>query len=267
MLLIFYLIVCFIVSSALYSVYLPTPNNWWYLLWVIAGLGTMIIMFILLTLLNLLIFRYTKPENKFKHWVLWEYVDFILLFLHVKIEVEGLENIPTDPVIIYGNHKSMLDPVILYYIYKKSMLSAVGKSTLNKVGFLRRLMRYMGCISINRDNDREAAKEMIKGIKRIKETGMGYIIFPEGGIKTRDTEEMVDVKPGAYKLSTKAEAAISPVSIIGTSKFIHMKFFGSNTCKVIIHKPILKEEYINLTTQELGDKVLDIVNTGVRNGK
>ena len=266
MLLIFYMLICFFVSSTLYCLYLPSPNNWFYVLWVFLGLITMLLMFGLLFLVNMLIFRITKPENKFKHWVLWQYVDLIMIFFHMHIEVEGKENIPEDPVVIYANHKSMLDPVILYYIYKKSVLSAVGKSTLTKIGFMRRLMKYMGTITINRENDREAAKEMINGIKRIKDTKMGYIIFPEGGIKSRETEEMVEIKPGAYKLSTKAGATISPVSIIGSSKFIHMNKFSANCVKIVIHKPIYKEEYDRLNTQELGDKVFNIVNEGVRNG-
>jgi len=270
MLLIFYMLICFFASTALYCVFLPSPNNWWYVLWVVCGILTMLVMFVLLLALNLFIFKITKPQNRFKHWVLWQYVDLILIFFNIKLEIEGKENIPADPVVVYANHKSMLDPVILFYVYRmcnKSIISAVGKSTLNKVGFMHRLMNYMGAISINRENDREAAKEMIVGIKRIKETKMGYIIFPEGGIKTRDTEEMVEVKAGAYKLATKAGAAISPVSIIGTSKFKHMNKFKANRCKIIIHKPIYKEEYDKLNTQELGEKVFEIVNAGVRDGQ
>lgn len=270
MLLIFYMLICLFTSTALYCVYLPSPNNWFYVLWVICGILTMLVMFVALLGLNLLIFRFTKPTNRLKQSILWHYVDFILIFLKVKIEVEGTENIPDDPVIIYGNHKSMLDPVMLFYVYRmyhKSTLSAVGKSTLNKVGFMHFLMNAMGAISINRENDREAAKEMINGIKKIRETKMGYIIFPEGGIKTRETEEMVEVKPGAYKLATKAGASISPVSIIGSSKFNHLNKFKANRCKIIIHKPILEEEYKNLNTQELGEKVFEIVNAGVRDGR
>lgn len=269
MLLIFYMLLCFAISTSLYVVYLPHPNNFYYVLWVVVAFFTMVLMFILLTLISLLIFRVTKPENKFKHFILWNYVDLILIFFNIKIEVSGIENIAEDPVVVYANHKSMLDPVLIYYVYrkyKKSILSAVGKATLNKVKFMKVLMNDMGAISINRENDREAAKEMIKGIKRIKETKMGYIIFPEGGIKTRDTEEMVEIKPGAYKLATKAGATISPLSIIGTSKFIHMNKFKANKVKIIIHKPIYKEEYENMNTQELGEKVFEIVNEGIKNG-
>lgn len=266
MLLLFLILIVWAGSSALYILFCPIINNWFYALYIGLGFITSLVFFIIFTLIVLLFFRYQKPNNKAKHEMLWQYVDFIMLFLNIRVEVSGKENIPTHPFVVYGNHKSMMDPVILYYVYH-TVISAAGKKTLEKVGFLRRLMRYMGAISIDRENDREAMKAMIDGIKRMKETNMGYIIFPEGGIKTRETEEMVDVKPGAYKLASKGDASISPVSIIGTSKLATRKGHRSFKVKVIIHKPITPEEYKDLNTQELGEKVFEIVNEGVRNGR
>jgi sRNA-binding regulator protein Hfq len=46
-------------------------------------------MFVLLLGLNLLIFRLTKPQNRLKHWILWQYVDLIMIFFNIKIEIEG----------------------------------------------------------------------------------------------------------------------------------------------------------------------------------
>ena len=62
-------------------------------------------------------------------------------------------------------------------------------------------------LKINRSSDRDAAKSIVEGIKFMKE-GNGIILFPEGGIKTREVEQMVSIKPGAYKLATKSEAII-----------------------------------------------------------
>ena len=96
---------------------------------------------------------------------------------------------------------------------------------------------------------------------------MGYIIFPEGGIKTRETEEMIEIKPGAYKLAEWSESAISPVSIIGTSKNATRKKFRTLHVKVIIHKPITKDDYKDLNTTELGEKVFGIVNEGIKDAR
>lgn len=266
MLILFLMLLAFGISTFLYIFYLPIVNNWFYVLYVLCGFATSLVFFVLMLLLALLFFRFSKPQNRLKHAILWHYVDFIMIFLRIKIDVVGKENIPDAPFVVYGNHKSMMDPVMVYYVYHK-IISAVGKKTLEKVGFLRRLMKYMGAVAIDRENDREAMKAMIDGIKRMKETKMGYIIFPEGGIKTRETEEMIEIKPGAYKLAMKGEANISPVSIIGSSKMATRKKFRTFRVKIIIHKPITPNEYKNMNTQELGEKVFEIVNEGVRNAR
>ncbi len=266
MLLIFLMLLAWAGSSALYILYLPIQNNWFYALWIACGFVTSLVFFVILLLLALLFFRFSKPTNTLKHKILWHYFDFILIFLKIKVEVVGKENIPEHPFCIYANHKSMLDPLILYYVYH-TKISAAGKKTLEKVGFMRLLMKAMGAISIDRDNDREAMKAMIDGIKRMNETNMGYIIFPEGGIKTRETEEMVELKPGAYKLATKAGASISPASIIGTSKIAGKKIFRTINVKIVIHKPITKDDYKDLNTTELGEKVFGIVNEGIKDAR
>lgn len=266
MLILFLMILAFAGSTALYILFLPIINNWFYLIYVLCGAATSLVFVILLTLLVIIFFKFSKPQNRLKHWCLWQYVDVIMIFSHIRLEVVGRENIPSHPFVVYGNHKSMMDPVMCYYVYK-TVISAAGKKTLEKVKPLKALMRYMGAISIDRDNDREAMKAMVDGIKRMKESNMGYIIFPEGGIKTRDTEEMVEIKPGAYKLATKGEATISPVSIIGSSQIASRKGMKTIRVKIIIHKPITPEDYKDLSTQELGEKVFNIVNEGVRNGR
>lgn len=262
----FFVFLFFIGFSYLYIHFLPIINNWYYVLWSVAGLLSSILLFVLYSLFVVFILYRILPINsKLKHRIMWQYSDVILLFGRIKLEIKGKENIPNGPFVIYANHKSMLDPVILYNAYK-SVVSAVAKSTLGKIKILKFLMDEMGAILIDRGNDREATKSIIQGIKNIKEYKIGYIIFPEGGIKTRETEVMTDVKPGSYKLATKAGATISPASIIGSSKISKRGALSFSKIKIIIHKPIYEEDYKNLNTQELGERVFKIVNDGVENG-
>lgn len=262
------ILLSWVLFSGVYIEFLPSFLGYWYILiYILAGFLSTIIFFIFITLfLVYAIYKNTKINSKFKHWILWQYTDFILIVCKIKLEVIGKENIPSETFVIYGNHKSMLDPVFIYNIYRKRM-SAAAKSTLNKIPVLRTIMKTLGVILINRENDREAMKAIITGIDNINKYDLSYMIFPEGGIKTREVETMSDVKPGSYKLATKANAVISPVSIIGSSKIATRGIFSITKVKVIIHKPIYPEEYNELSTTELGDKVLEIVNEGVINGR
>ncbi len=258
-----------VLSSWGYIYFLPNFGPVWvpYLVYIACGLLTGILFTVLLTLLFIFIFRFQKINNKFKYVIMWHYADLITIFGRVKIDVIGKENIPDLPFVVFANHKSLMDPVVIFKALGMRRCTAVAKKNLAKIKIFALIMREMGVILIDRENDREAMKGIIQGIKNIQEYGIGYMIFPEGGIKTRDTEEMVDVKPGCYKLATKAEAKILPVSIIGASKISKRRMFQSSRVKIVFHKPILKEEYDLLNTTELGDKVFDIVNEGVRNGQ
>ena len=94
--------------------------------------------------------------------------------------------------------------------------------------------------------------------------GTSMIIFPEGGIKTRDVEEMVNLRAGAYKLATKSGAMILPCSIIGSSQIKSNRRIKRKDVTVIFYKPISKEEYQSMNTTEIGLRVEEIINSGIK---
>ena len=87
-------------------------------------------------------------------------VKFVHTILKIKIEVIGRENIPNDTFVVYSNHKSMLDVTILYQAYHK-ILSAIAKNDLVNVPFLSRLMKGLGVVPLDRNNDREGARNIL----------------------------------------------------------------------------------------------------------
>jgi len=244
---------------------IPTPSPWFIILWIFVALIISIILVVGFVLLFLKFAPRNNPKGKFRHFILRDMVVLFVRFYHVKLEVIGKENIPTNETfVVYANHKSNMDPLLLY-VALKTRLTAVGKSTLFKNPIMKNLQLTYGAISIDRENDREALKEILNAIKKIK-NGLSMIIFPEGGIKTRDAEEMVSLRAGAYKLVTKGQATILPVSIIGSSEISKRKRYKRKDIKIIIHKPIKYEEFKDMNTNEIGIKVEDIINNGVHNG-
>lgn len=260
MLVIFILLLFTGLYSYLYSL-LNLGSLWYILLYVFLGLLTSIVGFILLFLVIILIFWFVPYNNKFKHRVAWYIVDFIKIFCRIKVNVIGKENIPTSTFVVYANHKSMLDVVIIYDIYK-TVMSAVAKDNLYKIKPLRIIMDEFQVVPLNREDDKEGAKAIIRAIKLVK-GGYNMMIFPEGGIKSREIETMVNLKPGAYKLATKANALISPVSIVGSSKLSKNAPFKKTKVNVVIHKPIDSDFYNSLNTHELGEYVGSIIDKGV----
>lgn len=229
--------------------------------WLIAGFLTSLIAFLLYVFLFIWLAPFSKPTFKLKHKLIHPIVVWVNTIMRLKIKVIGKENIPKETFVVYGNHKSMLDITIVYVIYH-TVISAVAKKSLMKVPVLRRLIRALGAVSLDRENDREGVKNLLEAIGKVK-NGLPFIIFPEGGIKTRDTDEMIALRAGAYKLAMKPRATISPISIVGSSKISSNAPFRKTKIIAIIHKPISYDEYQEYSTTELGMKVGTIINQGI----
>lgn len=259
-----FLIFCLLLLAGAYSYgfYYTGLSLWFYFLWVPLSL---LLSFLSYVIYVILIFQYMKrtdPKGKYRHHLLYQTCFMMLFFTNIKVKVIGKEFIPKTPFVCYSNHKSDIDPIVLYYALHR-ICSAVGKKSLFKYPVIKQCKPVFGVISIDRDNDREAAKSMIEGIRSVR-AGMSYIIFPEGGIKTRDTEEMVNLRAGAYKLATKSGAPILPATIIGSSNTKKRRTILKRVhIKVIFHEPILEEDYRDVNTTELGTKVMQLVHEDI----
>ena len=252
-------------SSYLYS--LISINPWLWFAWVPLGLITTLLLFVTwIFLIVLPIISKVNPNSKLKIFYTVHILKFVTLLFGAKIKVEGEENLTNEHKVLYvANHKSNLDPFFMYVAMKTQGPSAAGKSELWNVPFFAPVLNAFHMLKINRSSDRDAAKSIVEGIKFMKE-GNGIILFPEGGIKTREVEQMVSIKPGAYKLATKSEAIIQPMAIIGASKIDARKFYQPFITITVRFLPcITPEEYKDLNTHELAYKVLHMVNENFPN--
>lgn len=259
------LIILFLTAGYTYLFSLILLSPWFIILWVFVSFILAIITVLLSALCVLLFCNKKKPKGKIRHFYLRSVCYIAIKLNHIKLTIIGKENIPqNENYVIYANHKSMMDPICIYYALNQK-ITAIGKKSLFKNKIMKLIAKTFDAIPLDRDNDREAAKSIIEGIKKIK-NGLPILIFPEGGIKSRDSEEMSDLKAGAYKLAVKSNASILPVSILGTSIIKESSLFKKKKVKVIIHKPITKEEYNGKNTHEIGHEVEEIINNGVKNG-
>ncbi len=252
-----------IAAAYAYGFYYTGLSLWFYFLWVPLSILLAFLTFILFVILVFQVWMRTDPKGKIRHKVLYQVCHMVLILSNVKVKVIGKEYVPNETFVCYSNHKSDIDPIALYYGLHR-ICSAIGKKSLFKIPIIKQCQKVFGAVALDRDNDRAAAKSMIEAIRAVKE-GMSYIIFPEGGIKTRDTEEMVNLRAGAYKLVTKSEALLLPATIIGSSNTKKRKtIFKRVKITIIFHQPISKEDYSLMNTTELGQRVMDMVHEDIK---
>ena len=245
---------------------LISSNPWLWFVWVPLGfIATVIVFVVWLYGVALPVLSKLKSNSKFKGMYAVHIIKMVNILGGVKLKVENKENLTDSKRVLYvANHKSNIDPCLIYQAANRTM-TAAGKSTLWKVKPLLPLIKAFSVIKINRENDREAAKSIVEGIKFMREDN-SVIIFPEGGIKTREVEQMVSIKPGAYKLATKSEAVIQPIAIIGASKISKRKWYQPRV-RVTLRflPPITPEDYKDLNTRQIALKVVDLVNANFPN--
>ena len=248
--------------SYLFSLISSVSILW--ILWVVLGLLSSIVVYILFVLFMVYVsFNIGNNFTKLKYLFLRDAMSLGLMLFNIDVKVEGKENIPNETFVLMGNHKDPWDVIIAFVGYNRIM-SAVAKKELSNVKLLNTLFKQFNIVSIDRSNNREGAKALLQGIKHVK-SGINYIIFPEGGVKSRETELCCGLKPGAIKLATKPNVPISPFTIIGTSKIQGRKHIWSKRMKIKlkIHKAVPTSYYEGKNTKEIGLYVESIIDKGV----
>ena len=183
----------------------------------------------------------------------------ILKITGVEITVIGEENVPDEPVLFIGNHRSYFDIVVTYARCKR-LTGFVSKKEMEKIPLLSVWMKYLYCLFLDRTNARAGLKTIMTAIEQIK-NGISIWIFPEGTRNKGEELSMLDFKDGAFKISTKTGCAIIPVSINNMADIFeaHMPFVRRTHVIIEYGKPIYPNELDAETKKHIGDYVQNII--------
>ena len=140
----------------------------------------------------------------------------ILKMTGVNVTVIGEENVPDEPVLFIGNHRSFFD-ILLTYSRCKRLTGYVAKKEMERFPLLNNWMRNLYCLFLDRDNLKEGLKTILTGIDYIKQ-GISICIFPEGTRNTGEELSMLPFKDGALKIADKTGCAIVPISMNNTAE-------------------------------------------------
>jgi 1-acyl-sn-glycerol-3-phosphate acyltransferase len=178
------------------------------------------------------------------------------LYLFYRPRVSGLENIPKEgSVIIYSNHTSLLDPIVLGCMLHRRIYF-MAKQELFRFPPMKALLLKLGAFPVKRGSaDLSAIKKALQTLKEGKVFG----IFPEG---TRSRSgSLQDFNHGTAAIAHKSRAVTIPVAILNGYRLFQ-------PVRVVIGKPLDFETYYSQrSSSELLEKmsadmsraVLDIV--------
>ena len=198
---------------------------------ILAALGGFVGCFLLLALIMFLYLMYLC--RKVDQDVPQEYIDphyklvtdlileSVLPILQIRIKKEGLEKIPGEGrFLLVSNHCNNSDPIILMRSFRKYPLAFISKRENKDMFVIGPMMHKLMAQLINRENDREALKTILKCIEILKQDKASVAVFPEGGILTEDGR-LHHFKPGVFKIAQKAGVPIVVCVLKDTKDVVH----------------------------------------------
>lgn len=236
-----------------------SPNGWWLVPVLLIGctLG-----FIILHLLVLLISvvsvnpdKETEKGNRCFRKLIKYTLPMLFKICRVKVHVTGADLIPENGrVMLVSNHINDIDPVIFLEEFPELELGFIAKKEIyTEMKFVAKVMKKLYCIPIDRENNREAVKSIIKAVDYIKNDKASIGIFPEG--YTSLDGELHEFRNGAFKIATKAKAPIVVCTLVGSDKCFKNLIKRRTDVYLDVLKVLPKEEVESMHTDKIGEIV------------
>lgn len=196
-----------------------------------------------------------ENDSRFYRGLANLYAEAVIQLFPVRITTRGLKKTPKDGrFLLVCNHLHEADPVILLHYFRKSQLAFISKRENNDMFIVGKIMPKLMCQLVNRENDREALKTIVKCIQLIKDDKVSIGVFPEGYI--RQDRKFHQFRPGVFKIAQKANVPIVVCTVRNTHKIIPNFLKGKST-DVELHllEVIPAEELQGKTTVEIADRI------------
>lgn len=190
--------------------------------------------------------------------VQWAF-NVILKISGVEVTVIGEENVPDEPVLFIGNHRSYFD-ILLTYSRCKRLTGYVAKKEMLRYPLLRDWMKRLYCLFLDRENPKEGLKTILQAIDYEK-NGISICIFPEGTRNDGEELSMLPFHNGSFKIAEKSGCAIVPMSLNNTVSIFeaHLPFIRKTHVVLEYGKPIYMKDMDKETKKHIGEYCQNII--------
>ena len=201
-------------------------------------------------------------KNGFHRFMTLATIDVMLTAMRIRVTVNGREKLPSKPFVYISNHLSVFDPMIAMFHLRKHKLAFVSKKENIQIIAAGKFMLASGCTSLDRNNNRAAAKAILTAVENVTSGKNSMGIYPEG--KSNLHPENVKLLPfhhGSFKVATKAKAPIV-VAVIGNTRKAFRQLFTHIDLDIV--RVLEYEEYKELSTGELSDLIYGIMLENIK---
>ena len=219
--------------------------------------GLVILLFLLMLVMAAAV-DMDKPQEKdspFYRAVVMKMISLLVPLLRIRIVEKGMEQAPkSGRFLLVCNHLHEIDPAVLLRAFPKCRLAFISKREVDNMFLVGQFLHKMLGQPINRENDREALKTILKCIDILKKDKASIAVFPEGGIKGGNV--LHPFRHGVFKIALRTKVPVVVCTLWGTQDVVHnglrLKHTDVDFRVVGVVQP---EIYQDMTAVELGQMV------------
>ena len=199
-----------------------------------------------------------KDSRAFRTMIMW-YIQAIITVLPIRVKKQGMEKLPKDGrFLLVCNHLDNIDPAFLLYAFPKSQLAFIAKKEVRDMFLVGHALPKLLCTLIDRENDREALKSILRCISLLKNDAVNIGVFPEGRINKY--RKLAHFRPGVFKIAQKANVPIVVCTMRNTNHVIGRLLKGKgSTVDIRLLEVIPAEQLQGCTTVEIADRVYSLM--------
>ena len=157
-----------------------------------------------------------------------------------RVQVIGLENIPSETAVFAANHTSYMDTPVVFASLP-FQFRILAKKELFTLPFIGWYLDRSGQLPIDTANPRSTLSSFAAGVRTLRQ-GLSVFVFPEGA--RTPTGEVQAFLNGAAYLALRAQVPLVPIALIGVYDLlpIHTTHFYPSPTKtpirLVFGKPI-----------------------------
>ena len=200
-----------------------------------------------------------EHDSKFYRSAMYVYIEALVSLVLVRLHTRGLEKTPKEGrFLLVCNHLFLADPGVLLHCFKKSQLAFITKQENWDMFVVGKMMHKIMCQGVDRDNDRQSLKAILKCIQLIKDDEVSIGVFPEG--YTSKDGKLHHFRSGVFKIAQKANVPIVVCTIQNTRQiFKNLKKLKKTDVEVHLVDVIPAEDLKGKTTVEISDMVYEMM--------
>ena len=208
------------------------------------------------------VFLQRESWKPLAHWInaIWGHLFIALSGLPVRVEHRFRPD-PKKTYVFCANHFSPID-IGLMGVIVKNYFAFVGKSEVKRIPLLGYMFAKLH-IQVDRTQPNSRAYSLAKSIRTLQ-AGRSIMIFPEGGIVSKNIPRMAPFKNGAFTMAIQQQVPIVPITLLTNYQILSDEGpvrVHWHPIRVIIHPPIETAGMAQQDVERLKEETYRIIDT------